>query len=282
MSERKTRILNRIRSLYRGTLLERLIAARNRASGSRLWRALVPGHRLYETGEGRCFVANGLRWDVDISDYIGHGIYFGLDRSMDVLFDLANSTSIVFDVGVNVGWTALNLASRCPSGRVIGFEPDPANYASCSRNLRLNSLPNLIVEPLGLADRPGTSGMIVENERNRGGNRVSADGSGPIELTTIDQYCERNGIERVDLLKIDTEGFEHRIIQGGSGTLARHRPKLFVEVNDTHLARYGSSAESLFRLLRELGYTRFQVAGTETLIEDPGSLAGEHVDLVIR
>lgn len=282
MPPMKSKLLNKVRALYRGTAFERAIARNSRQSGAPIWRSLAPNHDLYRPGERRSFVANGLAWEVDVSDYIGHEIYFGLDRSMPLLFQLAKPDSIVFDVGVNLGWSALNLAALCPEGNVIGFEPDPQNFANCLANLRRNNLPNLTIEPLGLGDRPRTASMTVEHERNRGGNRISEESGGEIRLTTIDEYCRDQAIPRLDLIKIDTEGFEQRIIQGGSETLARHRPALFIEVNDTHLARYGDSVGSLFQLLRELGYARFNVAGTATLIDDPDLLQGCHVDLIVR
>ena len=220
----KTVLLNAVRDIYRGTPFEGFLAAMSRRTGWSGWHPLMPGHCLYQPGEWRRFEANGLKWQVDISDFIGHGAYFGLDRSMERLFDLCAPDLIVLDVGVNIGWTALNLARLAPNGRVIGFEPDPDNFRACRANLRLNELPNLLVEPLGLADRTGQSKIAVESERNRGGNRISNDGDVIVELTTIDPYCATHDIPRVDLVKIDTEGFEERIIRGGAATLSRDLP----------------------------------------------------------
>jgi len=278
----RTAILNRIRRAYRDTALERGIAARGRATGGALWRSLAPSHYLYERNAIRRFRAKDLEWQVDISDYIGHGIYFGLDRSMEALFALCAEDAIVLDVGANLGWTALNLARRAARGRVIGFEADPVNYANCMVNVRLNDLPNLKVEPIGLADTPGQSHIVIDDALNRGGNRIATDGGTIVTLTTIDAYCAEHGLERVDLVKIDTEGFEERIVRGGRHVLRRDRPILFIEVNDRHLARYGGGVESLFAELRSLGYARFEIAGTGAKIGDERDLIGAHVDVIAR
>jgi len=278
----RARFLNKIRRLYRGGALEAFIARKGRSSGSPLWRSLTPGHNLYEPDAIRTFAHDGLEWNVDVSDYIGHGVYFGLDRTTERLFSLAEPDFITFDVGANIGWTALNLARRCPAGQVIAFEPDTRNHRKLVENVRLNSLANLSVERLGLADHPSRSRMIVENERNSGGNRISDDPAGTIELTTIDDYCSAKQIPRLDLLKIDTEGFEERIVRGGIDRLRQDRPIIYVEVNSDHLHRYGSTVSSLINLLREIGYPHFEIAETGEVVEDPLNLTGRHVDLIVR
>ena len=163
----RARFLNKIRRLYRGGALEAFIARKGRSSGSPLWRSLTPGHNLYEPDAIRTFAHDGLEWNVDVSDYIGHGVYFGLDRTTERLFSLAEPDFITFDVGANIGWTALNLARRCPAGQVIAFEPDTRNHRKLVENVRLNSLANLSVERLG-AFSPRRANLNEQPDANTG------------------------------------------------------------------------------------------------------------------
>ena len=141
---------------------------------------------------------------------------------------------------------------------------------------------NLVVEQIGLADKAGVAHIVVDHARNLGGNRISSAGGQKVKLTTIDSYCDEHRIAKIDLVKIDTEGFEERIVRGGANTLKRHKPALYIEVNNQHLARYGDDVQSLFSVLRSLGYEHFTIANTGTVVTDERELIGKHVDVIAR
>ena len=101
---------------------------------------LVPNPYQYSPGAYRQIHRNGIELRVDISDYIGHYLYFGFyDAAIEKLFALCQSNFSVIDIGSNIGWVALNFAKRSSSGTIIGFEPDPFNYSVCTNNVTLNA-----------------------------------------------------------------------------------------------------------------------------------------------
>jgi hypothetical protein len=74
--------------------------------------------------------------------------------------------------------------------------------------------------------------------------------------TTIDAYASDADIRRVDLIKVDVEGHELAVFEGGEGLLTREdAPILAFELNPACLAHHGTSATELLALLRRLGYT---------------------------
>ena len=284
----RTRLLNACRELLKLPTLEAALARQCREApdtGSLLWK-FVPNNYQYAAGAVRDFQCNGLNWRVDVSDYIGHCAYFGLDRSMKALFELARQDSIVLDIGVNLGWTALNLGKLCSRGQVFGFEPDPVNFKQFMVNLRLNNLPNVIVSPVALGAGAGRVSMSVPTPSNRGGNRIdnaTQEASAPgIPMIAADEFVAQHELTRVNLIKIDTEGYELQVLHGASGLLRRFGPVLFVEINDDNLRQQGGSANELFDHLRAHGYTHFSDAATRSLLSPGDSFAGQHLDVIAR
>jgi FkbM family methyltransferase len=229
-------------------------------------------------------VRNGLSFELDISDYMEWLIYFGIEvEPREPLLRLARSGDVVIDVGANVGEVALLLAHRVgASGRVLAFEPHPAIHERARRNLELNRLGQLELVRRGLGAEPGHATLAIPVSSNRGGTRISAAGEGlEIEITTIDRFVAERALPRVDLIKIDVEGFEHHVLRGGRATLERHHPRLFVEVDDDNLRAQGTSARELVGLVEELGY-RITHAQLGVPVGRDHPFAGAHFDIIAQ
>ena len=81
-----------------------------------------------------------------------------------------------------------------------------------------------------------------------------------VETETLDGYVQRHNLSRLDLVKIDVEGAERLVIEGGTATFERFRPILIVELSE-HSAAFGYSDADLFADLKTLNYSLF-IAGT--------------------
>lgn len=145
----------------------------------------------------------------------------------------------ILDIGANHGLYALSLAARLDEGRgqVIACEPAGAPAGMLARSIELNGLKGkLRLLQLGLSDHTGTATLHIG--ANSELNTLSqSSGSGPdqteqIELTTLDSLMTRSEWPegwRVDLLKLDAEGEEIRILDGGPRFLADHDPLVMFE-----------------------------------------------------
>lgn len=127
----------------------------------------------------------------------------------------------VLDVGAHIGDYSELVLGRFPRARLHAFEPHPDSY----RRLSALARGRFTAHNLGLSDAPGelplhdysgeagTShasfhGQVFERvHRREAAHRL-------VNVTTLDSFARSNGIERVDLLKIDTEGHECRVLRG--------------------------------------------------------------------
>ena len=154
----------------------------------------------------------------------------------------------VFDVGANVGQSAREYLAAWPDAVIHSFEPLPSTFERLRDELR--GEPRVTPVAVGLSDREGTAHM--DPGASSDAARVT-DGPGEkAAMTTLDAYCRGAGVERIDFLKIDTEGHDLKVLEGGGEMLARDAVALFqVEAglnpgNDLHvpLERLKAHAEA--------------------------------------
>src|SRR5690606_34282959 len=115
-------------------------------------------------------------------------------------------------------------------------------------NLSLNNLNDITAYPLGIGAAEGEFTLYTIDQHNKGKNKISdheplSAKNETIELTTIDLFVESNQLEKVDLIKMDIEGYEMKALHGGKETLKKFKPKLFIEVNNQNLVEQGASAK---------------------------------------
>jgi FkbM family methyltransferase len=203
----------------------------------------------------------GRRWLLNPADFVQADLFwFGVKDRWDTyhLQRLVQPGSTLFDVGANIGYYAVTLAmalrKQC---RVHAFEPFAASFDRLQTNIALNGLAETIhPHQLALSDREQNVSMTVRVEHNSGSARLDASGNGT-RTTTLDAFSREHHIERLDLLKIDTEGHEEYVLNGALETLRRHRPIVFLELDPPLLSEAGSSSERVLGLLREQEYSLF-------------------------
>jgi FkbM family methyltransferase len=146
---------------------------------------------------------------------------------------------VVLDAGANIGLAALALAPLVPRGRIHSFEPVPEPLAYLRANAAAEPLGNIEVVPLALGAAPGRLAIHQGVNFTAGSHVVDAahamHGALPalsVEVTTLDAWAAaRGGLPRLDLLKLDVEGFEPEVLEGTAGLLAAHRPVVVLELN---------------------------------------------------
>ena len=84
--------------------------------------------------------------------------------------------------------------------------------------------------------------------------------AGVISLQTLDGFCERIDLKRLDLIKMDIEGAELPALRGGIETLRRFMPYIIVEVQQETASQAGYNAADILSLLQPVGY-QFDVIG---------------------
>ena len=173
-------------------------------------------------------------------------IPFGYDWLLDVerlgqLWGRRNAT--FFDVGANDGTISLRILERFPAAEIHAFEPHPVVFGTLSL---LGSRRGIRCHHVALSDAEGTatlhapaydklSSLLPNAPAFRGVPTTTFE----VRTTTIDAFCEAHGIEQIDVLKIDVEGFDCAVIRGASRMLTAGAIS-FVYVEFTALLRQGA------------------------------------------
>lgn len=283
----KVRTLNFFRNIFKIPALESLLASKtqNRSPASFISK-FVPNTYQYAPGNYRQVHRDGLTLQVDISDYIGHYLFFGFqDKGIANLFSLCRENYNAIDIGTNIGWVALNFAKLSKTGHIIGFEPDPFNYGVCKGNIDRNKLPNLVVLPFGLGETTAQVNMEVRTPDNRGGNRIAPPGnvgSVIVHIKRLDDISEVSALSVIHLIKLDVEGYELKVLRGALNTLKKHKPTLFIEVDDNNLIDQGDSAKDLIFFLESNGYGSILHAESNEKITSSKDFSHCHFDIIAR
>ena len=171
--------------------------------------------------------------------------------------DLARGDHVL-DLGGSIGTCAMAFARRVgPAGKVFSFEP--VTHALLSRNVRANGFRQIQVIPKGVSDRSSTAEISISDRCiDASVARVpGADGCAlhreTIELTTVDEFVDEQGLDQVDFIKMDIEGAEELAIRGADRAIRRFRPKWSIASYHTDFCGEKQHPK-LVRLLKEYGY----------------------------
>jgi len=164
----------------------------------------------------------------------------GVEMLEDIRVRLGNPSSpTLFDVGANVGQTIDQFRAAYVSPRLIAFEPSPSTFAVLRRSHGHHA--GVQLEQLALGDVEGRAVLYVTHDHSVNDSLLAPtfeDRSEEVtvQVATVDQYCARNGIDVVDLLKIDAQGYDLRVIEGASRMLSMRRIRHYsVEVMFTNM-----------------------------------------------
>lgn len=159
----------------------------------------------------------------------------------------------VFDCGAHQCVVAMMLANFVgATGKVIAVEASPSNYETALRNIRLNNADNVTVVQGAVSD------SLDPIQFNVRGNGQVDDGTGmwgkiAVSSVTVDELTRRYGAP--DVLFVDVEGFEPKVLRGAADTLSRYHPDCFVEMHiGCGLEKFGGSVRSIADSLHGLGY----------------------------
>jgi len=220
----------------------------------------------------------GVRWSLDLGEGIDFSIYLlgAFERSTAAtLRALVKPGDAVFDIGANIGAHTLGLAKSVgPGGRVVAFEPADFAFQKLLRNLALN--PELEQRTqasqvmLGSGTYKALGGVYASwplervdsvHPKHRG-RFVSTQGA---TVDTLDGFVERQRINRINLIKMDVDGNELPVLQGGRRVLREQRPIIVMEMSPYVHAEEQHSFAAMIELLRELRYKIEDARNRKTL-----------------
>lgn len=176
------------------------------------------------------------------------------ETETQTILSFVTPDTVMLDIGANMGFYSIRVAQKATSGRVIAFEPDPANYATLRKNVALNKLTNVTTYNAALSDKKDTL-RLYKHPFNVGDYRLYNDGdfTDYVDVPTlrIDDVVDA----QVDLVKIDVQGYEYFVLKGGRSLLARDKPVVVSEFWPRGLYNSGANPADYLTMMEELGYS---------------------------
>ncbi|MEK7551540.1 MAG: FkbM family methyltransferase [Patescibacteria group bacterium] len=165
------------------------------------------------------------------------------------------SGDIILDIGAHIRYYTLIAAKIVGNkGKVYAFEPDPKNFQILKRNTEENKYKNVVLVNKALSNKSGSIKLFL-NKENTGDHRIydSADNrkSINIQAITLDDFF-KDKAKKVDLIKMDVQGAEVHIFNGGNNLIKRNNNiKILTEFWPHGLELCGSSAKEYGTILKE-------------------------------
>ena len=207
-----------------------------------------------------------------VRDFVSAGHFYEPDLS-NVMIRALRDGDTVIDVGANIGYFT-TLAATCvgATGKVLAFEPDPANIARLSANVARNGFTQVEVVSSPANDAPGAVTFHFNADDN-GGNALWDPGAYPtneksraeprsvtLQATTLAAEVAVRALPTPRLIKVDTEGADHLVLKGAVPLLQDTIvPYVLAELHEFGLRQMGSTQADFRAFMEGFGYGTYML-----------------------
>jgi len=186
---------------------------------------------------------------------------------------------VILDIGANTGAFSL-LAAMNPRMRVHAFEPAPITYKVLNNNISLNGLQDRIrTFQVALADRNGAT--ILKYPKSGAASGLACIGKPlrfdewaefEVPVRKLDDLTVEHGIEKVDLVKVDTEGCELLVLKGADELIRKCHPDVLCEYWEPNTRQFGYHPSEIAKLLASYGYRHILVSHEDVFFYMPQTM----------
>lgn len=249
----------------------------------RVVRLIAPPERCGAIGE-ICLMRDGVMFLAQPSVPLGWNVaLFGTYEPFfrDIIRAVLPAGGVALDIGANVGWHTL-LMARCAGegGRILAAEANPSVRRRLEGNVRLNRFQRIEIIPYAVAESEGSvefRGPSADSAGSGDGHMLAAGAQDRreiirVETRSVDAICDAARVERLDLIKIDVEGFEWPVLQGADRTIAKFRPHIVFEYNVEYATRGGGDAGLISNLFEGHRYRLYAIGRNWAEAVRPGDL----------
>lgn len=186
---------------------------------------------------------------------VGHDPYHDMRRLTGGI-----ASPVVFDVGANVGQSIERIRTYFEHPVIHAFEPSPDTFAALRR--ATEGIPDLTLNNVALGRQAGTADFTVNSELVLSSLlEFGPDSSGyeqgkiPVTVATLDAYYAANKLDRINVLKMDTQGFEMEVLHGGETMLRQGRiGAVFLEITFSDMYKGLPGLDEIYRFMTEHGF----------------------------
>ena len=209
----------------------------------------------------------GFKIKLDVSRDVDKHFYWGEFEIeiIEFLRTLLKRSSVFFDIGANIGIYSL-LASKniLAGGKIFAFEPADWAYNRLTENIRINAVKNIETLKLAVSDFTGSNQFYVceDDAYNSLISTPMKQVQKVIKINSIrlDDFCLKNNIKDIDILKIDVEGADFLVLKGAKNILrSDHSPIIICEFNRSITNGIKSSQDEFVFFMKELSYRFFTI-----------------------
>jgi FkbM family methyltransferase len=193
---------------------------------------------------------------------------FGLEPFRDLAALVSdNANAVIFDVGASRGQTLLSFLQYYPSASIYCFEPYQTEFEQLKQIS--SEWDNVYPHQLAFGNENGITSLFLNSSSETNSllknsasiaeyspqGWVDPVGTVDVQVERLDSFCARNQIERIDILKIDTQGFEVKVLEGVGKMLDPSRIAfIYLEVLFVSLYEEQAYFEEVYASLRQHGY----------------------------
>ncbi|MBY0385218.1 FkbM family methyltransferase [bacterium] len=207
----------------------------------------------------------GFKLQLDLRDRMQSVMFIKRchEPETEVVFkEMAQSCKVFFDVGANIGYFSFLTKQMAPRSQIYSFEPLPQNINAYKINRELNQFSLMELNEVCVADQKGETEFLIPPPEESGWGRMAHRDLFSGEkikrsVITLDDFCRDRSISRVDLIKIDVEGYEFKVLKGATEMIEKYRPKICIELNEPCLLDTGTSGEEIFAYFKQRNYQMY-------------------------
>jgi len=183
------------------------------------------------------------RADDSLADILFYRKKYAEDADIKAFVAMVAKAKVVFDIGANTGLYSVIGAAVNPGSKIYSFEPHPANCKRLRKNIEVNGIRNVTVVEKAAGDIdsgikffvPESGGIIDTSSALRDFSESTYRGriawrSIIVTQTALDNFVAANSIDRIDLMKIDVEGYELSVFEGAKDSLKKFKPVIICEI----------------------------------------------------
>ena len=224
------------------------------------------------TPENEIVFRDGLAFKVHPESRLSVEYFCFLDpvmvAEMDCFLDLTKDRHRLLDVGALHGVFSLAFAARDPANQAVAIDASPLAFGRLLYNVHKNKFHNVTPLEYAVSDSPGTLHMHYEWE-----HAIAAEIEGPdykyleVAKTTGDDLCASLAFAP-DVVKVDVEGHEVKVVKGLATTIQRQRPLVFLELHPSRIRVEQDRVDDLAGIFENAGYTSRLIDGTAVGLRD--------------